>query len=719
MARKKQSDLGDPRYFINRELSWLDFNARVLEEAQDVRNPLLERLKFACIVSSNLDEFFMVRVARLRRAIAEGRPTRCPAGLTPRQELHRVRQRSHALVRDQYKCIFDDLLPALAQHGLHVLHTEDLNSDQAAYIERVFEDELFPVLTPMAVDEARPFPLVRNLTLNFAVMLAPAAERERERFAVVPLPSGIRRWSRLPSEQGLAYQSQDDIVRTFLGRLFVGQEILAASVFRVTRDSELEFGDEGAPDFLEEVEQKLNLRRTSQPVRLEVEASADPRLVDWLLDSLELKEADLYRLPGPLEVRDFMTFVELPGFDELRDTPFEPAIPEELIRVDSVFPAIRERDFLLHHPYDSFEPVLRFVSEAADDADVLAIKLTLYRTSGDSPLIAALIRAAENGKHVTALVELTARFDEERNVEWARRLEEAGANVILGLRDLKTHAKIIIVVRRDPDGIRRYLHLGTGNYNDRTAKLYTDLGLLTVDEDLGVDGSSFFNSLTGYSDLPVYRKLTMAPVGLRERFIELIDREASRAQDGQPAEIMAKMNSLVDPQIIQALYRASQAGVPIRLNVRGICCLRPGVEGVSETIQVMSLVDRYLEHSRVYFFRNGGEAEVYLSSADWMARNLDRRVELLFPLQAPHTKEKAIRILETLFTETEKSRWLQADGKYIRKRRRRGDPVVRCQELFRQQALAAHSRAEYVTRARFRPRRPNPTVLESEAPNLI
>jgi len=714
MTKKTKTELTDPSLYLNRELSWLEFNARVLEEAQDASVPLLERLKFACIVSSNLDEFFMVRVARLKRAVAEGRTERCPAGLTPRQQLQRVHARSHRLVRDQYKCVFDEILPGLAKRGIRLAHTPDLSPAQATHVERVFATELFPVLTPMAVEPDRRFPLLANLTLSFGVMLAPASPDGEPRFAVVPIPSGLPRLVQLPADEGLTYHALEDIARTYLGRLFPGQEILSASLFRITRDSELEFDDEGAPDFLHAVEEELQTRRTNHPVRLEVEAAADDQLVKWLLGELKLRTETLYRLPGSLDVRDLLTLVELPGHGDLWDEPFEPVLPGVLLDAESLFPVLREHDVLLHHPYESFEPVAQLVSEAAIDPDVLAIKLTLYRTSGESPIISALVRAAQAGKQVTAVVEVTARFDEERNVEWAKRLEEAGAHVIHGVHALKTHAKILLIVRREPDGIRRYLHLGTGNYNDRTARLYTDLGLLTVDEELGIDGSSFFNALTGYSDPPAFRKLTMAPTGLRERFIALIDREAQKAKDGQPVEILAKMNSLVDPQIIRALYRASQTGVPIWLNVRGICCLRPRVKGVSDTIRVVSLVDRYLEHSRMFYFRNGGDEELYLSSADWMGRNLDRRVELMFPIESPETRDKALTILRTFFAETEKGRWLRADGKYARKPRRAGDPTVRCQQHFREQAATAHSHAEYLTRTRFRPMRRNAAVEDGD-----
>jgi polyphosphate kinase len=667
----------EPELFLNRELSWLSFNGRVLEEATDAGNLVLERLKFATIVSSNLDEFFMVRVAALKNAVEEQDVAPDPAGLTPAQQLLAISERAHEMTDRLYQVVGDEILPALAAQGIRIVTINALDAAQRAALSRQFQNDVLPVLTPMAIDTARPFPMLAGLSINVAVLLAPAEGEEQPRLAVVQVPSRLPRLVRPPGGEGTTYTLLEEVIRAELPALFPGQTVIESAAFRVSRDAELDLDDEG--DLLEAIEEELRNRRRSRVVRLEVEAGVGDVLLATLRRRLELQAEDVYRERGPLDVRVFFPLVDLPALETLRDPPLKPLPLSEMREGQDIFALLDERDLLLHHPYESFDPVVSLVSRAAEAPDVLAIKQTLYRTSGDSPVVRALVRAAEQGKQVTVLVELTARFDEQSNIRWARSLEEAGAHVIYGIRGYKTHAKICLVVRRGKDGIRRYVHLGTGNYNDRTARLYTDFGLMTADADIGNDASAFFNALTGYSDPPHMKKLAMAPTQLRDRFLRLIERERRRAAEGQAAEITAKMNALVDEDIIRALYDASRAGVRIRLNVRGICCLRPGVKGLSETIEVVSIVDRFLEHARIFRFRNGGDEEIYLASADWMPRNLDRRIELLFPLEAPEARAKVLAALEALFSDNVKARRLQADGTYKRRRPAKGEEPFRAQ----------------------------------------
>jgi len=670
--------------FFNRELSWLAFNERVLEEAADPGTPLLERLKFASIAGSNLDEFFMVRVAGLHQAISSGDASTDPSGLTASQQLSAVAQRSHEFVAALYALATTDLLPALARHNIRVLPLEVL-ADRAA-IGRFFCDGVSPVLTPLAIDESRPFPLLTSLSLNLAIVLAPAEEGGDRRLAIVQVPAGLTRLVQIPSSDGHAYVLLEDIIRAHLPDLFPGQRILEARVIRLTRDAELELDEEGGRTHLEAVEYEVRRRRRSDVVRLEIDAAASDALVASLRDRLELSPDDVYLIPGPLDLRVLAGLTEVPGRDELRDPPLHPADVLVAFGHEDVFSILDTQDVLLHHPYDSYEPVIALLDQAADDPDVLAIKQTLYRTSVGSKLIASLQRAAESSKQVTVLVELTARFDEERNIKWARALEEAGAHVIYGVRGYKTHAKICLIVKRTPQGFRRYVHLGTGNYNERTARVYTDFGLMTASPVIAEDAAAFFNTLTGYSDPPRLKKLVMAPTDLRRRFLKLIDRERRRANAGQPAEIIAKMNSLIDEEIIRALYAASQSGVRIRLNVRGMCALRPGIPKVSDTIDVVSIVDRFLEHSRVYYFLNGGDEQVYLASADWMSRNLDRRVELMFPVEHPAHKATILHALRAMFRDNVKARVLGPDGTYTRISSPSGDQACRVQVLLQEEA---------------------------------
>jgi polyphosphate kinase len=671
--------------FINRELSWLSFNQRVLEQAADAATPLMERLKFAAISASNLDEFFMVRVAGLKRAVEEGDLVPDPAGLTPVQQLDLVAAGAHSQASALSRVALEQLLPALRARGVRLCSWEEVDAARQAALCAFFRDSVLPVLTPLAIDTSRPFPLLASLTLNLAVLLHPAPGDKTIRLAVVQVPSGLTRLVQLADTDGFTFVLLEDIIRANLTELFPGQQIQEATAMRLVRDAELELDDEGGGTHLEIVEHQLRRRRRSDVVRLEVEGTASDQLVTILRRQLELTADDVYAVPPPLDWRVLSALTELPGFDELRDAPLAPVQALEQHRRD-IFSVLDERDLLLHHPYDSYDPVIALVAQAAEDPDVLAIKQTLYRTSANSALIASLQRAAERNKQVTVLVELTARFDEERNIQWARALEHAGAHVIYGIRNYKTHAKICLIVKRGREGLRRYVHLGTGNYNERTARLYTDFGFMTSSQTIAADATAVFSALTGYSDPPRLKKLTMAPTDLRRKFLKLIDRERRRASAGQPAEIIAKMNSLTDIEIIQALYTASRAGVIVRLNVRGTCVLRPGIAGASERIDVASIVDRFLEHSRVYYFLNGGDEEVYLASADWMSRNLDKRIELMFPLEDPVLKGRVIHILRAIFRDTVKARWLSADGEYMPRPPMPGDEPFRVQEYLQDEA---------------------------------
>ena len=671
MNRRRAGDAGSrpkgkrerrPELFFNRELSWLAFNERVAEEAADLSNPPIERAKFAAIVASNLDEFFMVRVARLKNAIEEGDTDPDPSGLTPAQQLREVSARAHALVDGLYSLVTADLLPALAAHGIRIASPADLDDVRREALAAYFRDDVLPVLTPLAVDTSRPFPMLSSLSVNLALRLAPAEEGLADRIAVVQVPSGLPRLVRVAGGDGVTFVVLDEVIRAGLDSLFPGQVVLEAAAFRLTRDSELELDDEGGQSYVEALEVELRRRRKSDVVRLEIDGGASGTLASLLAGLAGLDDEDLYRVPGFLDLHALWGIVELPGFEALRDAGMKPVPVLGEGAAGRIFDTLDAGDLLVHHPYEVFDPVLALVEQAAVDPDVLAIKQTLYRAGADSPVVAALMRAADRGKQVTAVVELMARFDEAHNLRWARALEEAGAHVIYGIRGLKVHAKCCLVVRRTPRGLRRYVHVGTGNYNHRTARLYTDVGLLTSSPAFGVDASAFFNALTGYSDPPRMKKLVMAPSQLRDRCLRLVEREIRRAQDGQPALIRAKMNALVDERMIDALYRASAAGVRVQLNVRGICVLRPGVKGLSDHIEVASIVGRFLEHARIFHFHNGGEDEVYLASADWMPRNLDRRVELMAPVEAPECRRRLMHVLDVLFQDNVKGRRLFADG---------------------------------------------------------
>lgn len=676
----------EPQYYINRELSWLEFNQRVLDEAREPKNPLLERAKFLAITLSNLDEFFMVRVASIKDQIQAGYEKTDPAGLTPKQQMKRISERSHEMLAEAYSIYSRILLPQLKREGFRLLSRKALTRGDRQYLQELFETELYPVLTPMAVDPSRPFPLILNKSLNIALFLEEAPEEEEKRFATVQVPSVLPRLINLPEEG--AYVLLEDVIILFMEQLFPNQKIKNSACYRITRSGDLNFQEEETHNLLKEMEQSLKQRRRGQAVRLEMTRGADEELTAYLMKALELQSKDLYLHDGPMDIGFISRVGKLMPLEQLKKPDLIPQPPADLLGVTDLFAAIRERDILMHHPYESFQPVVNFMQQAAEDPNVLAIKQTLYRVSGNSPVVQALARAAENGKQVTVLVEVKARFDEENNIQWAKKLEKAGCHVIYGLLGLKTHCKVTIVVRRDEDRIRRYVHMSTGNYNDVTARLYTDIGYFTAKEPFGADASALFNSLTGYGDPPAFRKVAAAPLGLRRKFTALIEREARNASQGREARIVAKMNSLLDPDIIESLYQASAAGVHIDLIVRGICALRPGIAGISENIRVRSVVGWLLEHSRIFYFYNDGHEEYYLSSADWMTRNLDRRVELLFPIEEERLMKRLGRILDTLLADTQKARQMDRDGNYI-KVDGRGKPAVNCQETFYQEAVSS------------------------------
>lgn len=666
--------LTQPLLYFNRELSWLRFNERVLEEAEDTSNPLLERLKFLAIFSSNLDEFVMIRYAGLKEQVAAGIEVRAADGMTPREQIAAVSDEIHTLVRRHRGILTGQVLPALARHGVRVLRVDELEGEAAIAVRTFFEHELFPVLTPLAVDASHPFPRLPNLSFS---LLLDVVDRETQsvRWAVVQVPSVLPRFLRLPGV-GHDYVILEDVIRANVGALFPGNEVRRAHGFRVTRNADIEIAEDEADDLLHAIEDEVRRRRWGDAVRLELEASMPERVRVRLRKAVGVDPEDTYDIPHHLNASDF-TELALLDIPALRFPPFVTRLPTEFRNHDSVFAAISEQDVLVHHPFHAFETVQMLVDEAADDPAVLAIKMTLYRVGLDSPVVDALARAAGNGKLVTALVELKARFDEENNIEWARELERAGVHVVYGFAGLKTHTKALLVVRREKNEagqrfIRRYVHLGTGNYNSATAKVYTDLALLTCDPEFGADVTELFNYLTGYSSQREWRKLWVAPTALRAHLDAAIARTEATARAGEPARIIAKMNSIVDPDIIRALYRASQAGVEIDLIVRGICCLRPGVPGVSERIRVRSIVGRFLEHSRIFCFRNGEDEEVYLGSADWMQRNLNRRVETLFPIESARLRSKVVQILDLCLRDNVKARELGSDGTYVRVARKPG-----------------------------------------------
>lgn len=651
-----------PEQVINRELSWLEFNQRVLDEAVSPFNPVFEQMKFLAISQSNLDEFFMIRVGSLWDQIDAGYKKPDFSGLSPREQVSAISQRAHVMMKRMYSVYRRDILPALAQNGVHFADINALTSEQAAWLDQYYDDQVYPVLTPMAVDAARPFPLILSRTLNLGLLLE--TEDGEPTFATVQVPSGLSRLIQLPGGEGTTLLLLEDVVARSIDSLFHGRKVICCAPYRITRNADMSFDEEDAADLLKEIEKSLKQRRWGAAVRLEIDYRADDRIKKVLMKALELEESEVYAIHGPINL-DFLMreMYKLPGHDALKYTPYS-ARRLMLEEGETMFSRIAQGDLMLYHPYDSFDPVIQLIREAARDPKVLAIKQTLYRVSSGSPIIAALIEAAEAGKQVTVLLELKARFDEENNIHWGRRLEKAGAHVIYGVAHLKTHSKITLIVRAEENGIRRYVHLATGNYNDVTARIYTDHSLFTCDDAIGRDASAFFNMISGHTAPPRLTRLTAAPHDLRSAFMRLIERETEIARAGRKAEITAKMNSLVDEEIIAALYRASQAGVRIKLIVRGICCLRPGLKGISDHIQVRSIVGRFLEHSRIYSFRNDGNEEIYLSSADWMPRNLDRRVELMFPVDNEALKKRLKNALHIQWADNTKAREMRADGSY-------------------------------------------------------
>ena len=727
-------DLDDPALYLNRELSWLQFNRRVLEEAQDPDVPLLERLKFLAIFTSNLDEFFAIRVAGLQDLLSADLTHAGPDGLIPQQQLRAISTTVHEQVAAQYKCLKEDVLPALEQEGIILPRMDDLPKARRKDLKKYFQGQIAPVLTPLALDRAHPFPYLRSETLNLAIVFKHDDAQhqntgisEDSAFAIIQVPAVLDRLIPIASiNYSQAYVLLEDVIGSFCGYLFHGLEVESAHTFRLTRNSDfvITAGDEDMEDLLQVIDAELRSRQKRRAVRLEVSAGMPMETRRMLMERLDILDYDLYEIDGPLNLGDLMKIYGAAERRQLRDPPFNPRISAEIGTTSDIFSVLRERDIMLYHPYESFSSVVEFLQQAAHDPDVLAMKQTLYRTTGDSPIIDALIRAAEAGKQVTALVELRARFDELNNIHFARQLEKAGVHVVYGVLGLKTHCKASMVVRREQNGLRRYVHLGTGNYNSSTARLYTDLGYMTCDPDVGEDVAALFNLLTGFNyvtgsqllegksgaaALP-WRQLLVAPMTLHAGIQELIQAEIDNAKAGKPARITAKLNSLSEPITVRNLYRASQAGVQIDLIVRGICTLRPGLPGVSDNIRVISIVDRFLEHSRIYHFHAGGEDKVYVGSSDWMPRNLFRRIELVFPItNAAHKSRILGTILATELQDNVKARIEQPDGSYVRKRPAPGEPLIRTQErmieIVRETAIKSDPYEETIQAARTRKRK--------------
>ena len=676
--------------FTNRELSWLAFNKRVLSEAKDNHLPLMERLKFLSITASNLDEFFMVRVASLKDQVNAGYTKKDIAGMTSKEQIDAILKETHKFTTAQYNTYNRSFLPSLKKNGLKIVtEFEKLTEEQADYVDNYFQKEVFPVLTPMAVDSSRPFPLIRNRSLNIGALLMDKKKKGTIDFATVQVPSVLPRVVTIPTDGDncTAVILLVQIIVKNIQKLFLNYKVLCQAPFRVMQNADLSIDEDEAADLLIEIEKQLKKRQWGEAIRLEVEDNIDKRLLKTLRKELNLSEDAIFKINGPLDLTFLMKVYDIEGFDHLKEPKYTPQQPKMLDASRDLFEQIREHDILLHHPYETFDPVVNFVKKAASDPNVLAIKQTLYRVSSHSPIIASLAQAAENGKQVSVLVELKARFDEENNIVWAKKLEKAGCHVIYGLVGLKTHSKITLVVRKEEDGIRRYVHLGTGNYNDSTAKLYTDMGMFTSKTRYGEDATAVFNMLSGYSEPLVWNKLSLAPLWLRGKFLSLIEREKEHAKNGRTARIIAKMNSLCDPGIIEALYDASEAGVEIDLIVRGICCLRAGIKGLSEHIRVRSIVGTFLEHSRIFYFENNGNAEYYMGSADWMPRNLDKRVEILFPVEDPILQEEIYHILHMQLSDTKKAHLLMPDGHYV-KVDQRGKTPLNSQLYFCEEAMA-------------------------------
>ena len=685
-------DFENSQYYTNRELSWIQFNYRVLEEARDKSNPLFERLKFLSITSSNLDEFFMVRVASLKDMVNAGYKKPDIAGMTPKEQLSAISEALHEFTQTQYSTYNRSLLPLLAKEHITVLTSfEQMNDEEASFADNFFMEKVYPVLTPMAVDASRPFPLIRNKSLNIAALIKTKNQSEEEmepelEFATVQVPSVMGRIVQLPCTEGVKLILLEEIIRRNISKLFLNYDVISTAAYRIERNADLSIDEEEAEDLLQEIEKQLKQRQWGEAIKLEVSEEIDKYLLKYLKKELAISDEEIYKIQGPLDLTFLMKLYGMEGFDAFKQPKYKPQRCPQIDPELSIFDNIKKGDIFLHHPYITFDPVVNFIKEAAVDPKVLAIKQTLYRVSGNSPIVAALAKAAENGKQVTVLVELKARFDEEHNIVWAKMLEKAGCHVIYGLVGLKTHSKITLVVRREEDGIRRYVHLGTGNYNDATAKLYTDVGMLTCAERIGEDATAVFNMLSGYSEPLFWNKLALAPLWLKDKFLHLIEREKNYALEGKNAHIIAKMNSLCDKDIIRALYEASAAGVKIELIVRGICCLKVGIPGVSENISVRSIVGNFLEHSRIFYFANDDHYEIYCGSADWMPRNLERRVEILFPVDRPELKEELLHILNSQLKDNVKASILQPDGSY-EKQDKRGKQLFNSQDAFCLEAI--------------------------------
>lgn len=693
---KTKVNISDFKNFDNRELSWLKFEQRVLNEATNKELPILERLKFVSITSSNLDEFFMVRVASLKDMEHAGYTKPDIAGMTPTEQLVLINEKTRELVDFQYSTFSRSLMPILKEKVILIYDKyEDLNAEQLKYVDSFFMSQVYPVLTPMAFDASRPFPLIRNKSLNIAALiekkkdaLVAGSNNDDVEFATVQVPSVLPRFISLPSDEGKhdCFILLEQIIERNMDKLFLNYNVVAASPYRIMRNADFSIDEEGAEDLLREIEKQIKSRQWGEVIRLEVESSINKKLLAILKKNLGVNEIDIYKIKGPIDLTFLMKLYGIEGHSELRSPSFKPQDNPRLKPGEKIFDEIKKGDILLHHPYETFDPVVDFIAQAAFDPQVLAIKQTLYRVSGNSPIIASLAHAAENGKQVTVLVELKARFDEENNIIWAKKLEKAGCHVIYGLVGLKTHCKIALVVRREEDGIKRYVHLGTGNYNDSTAKLYTDCGMLTCQDSYGEDATAVFNMLSGYSEPAAWNKLVVAPLWLRDTFIALINREIAHAKDGKEAAIIAKMNSLCDKEIIEKLYEASNAGVKIQLIVRGICCLKTGIPGVSENIKVTSIVGTYLEHARIFYFYNNGAENIYMGSADWMPRNLDRRVEIIFPVEDQVLKAKVKHILDVQLADTLKAYEMTDEANYVKVKPQRGKKPVGAQDTFCKEA---------------------------------
>ena len=705
--------------YINRELSWLEFNARVLYQAERSDVPMLERLKYVCIVTSNFDEFFMVRVAAVKRQIEMGDYVQCPSGIAPSALLTRILGRTRELAKRKYRCLLGEILPGLARGGLVLRRPGDYTPTQSSFLQNLFQEEVFPVLTPIRVSVGQPMPYVTNLRLYSAFMvrpqpgadLIPAADEDREEFlSIVQIPTSLDRIIYLPDEAGtVSFALLEDVVVQHAAALFPGYAVTDHCMFRVTRDADMGVDEERDEDFVEAMEQVIAGREFSDAVRLSVSRDAG-RLRRILAEVIGIDQGEVFDKSEPLDVGALISLTSIAGFEEHKFPRWHhydsPALPAD----QPIWDVLRRRDVALYHPFESFEPVVRLLQDAAGDPAVLAIKMTLYRTSGDSPVVRALERAAKAGKQVTVLVEIKARFDEEQNITWAERLERAGVIVIHGVARLKVHAKVLLIIRREQDGIRRYVHLGTGNYNDSTARLYTDLALMTTRTDVAYEAGVFFNAITGYSAIPALNKLSMAPIGLKGRILQLIQRETLRSRAGIAARIHAKLNSLADPDVIEALYQASQAGVEIKLNIRGICMLVPGVRGLSDNITVISIIDRLLEHARILYFHNGGTPEVYASSADWMSRNLERRIELMFPLEDDEVRARATAVLDAAFRDSTNAHVMLPDGTYRPVTAERRGIAIRSQQVLQECARERAPDAGVTNQKVFEARRKLPRV---------